>query len=164
MFSKEIDACASYSVLDEKDRAAGNDANKYTCDQRDIATPAWYRFSEDAGDKMADSCVPQLHCGTHAPGWLNGDHPVNEGEVVERQACFHWGSSCCKWSTKIKIKKCKGFFVYELQRTPACHLRYCGNSGLRKWQKLPIFPLNLYVRPDKRTIEVSSGIYFGVLR
>lgn len=125
-----MDACASYSVLDEKDRAAGNDANKYTCDQRDIATPAWYRFSGDAGDKMADSCVAELHCGTHAPGWLNGDHPVNEGEVVERQACFHWGSSCCKWSTKIKIKKCKGFFVYELQRTPACHLRYCGNSGL----------------------------------
>ncbi|XP_022795937.1 neurogenic locus notch homolog protein 1-like isoform X3 [Stylophora pistillata] len=126
----QIDPCSSYVILDEKDRAAGNDAQVYKCDQRDIVTPAWYRFSGDAGDKMADSCVPQLHCGTHAPGWLNGDHPINDGEVIERQVCFHWGSSCCKWSTKIKIKKCKGFFVYELQRTPACRLRYCGNSNL----------------------------------
>ena len=81
---------------------------------------------------MADSCVPTSHCGTHAPGWLKGDHPVNEGEIVERKVCFHFGSRCCKWSAKIKVKKCKGFFVYELQRTPVCNLRYCGNSGQGK--------------------------------
>ncbi|XP_078377492.1 uncharacterized protein LOC144660677 isoform X5 [Oculina patagonica] len=125
----KIDGCIDYKELDEKDRAAGYDGSNYKCDQREIVTPAWYRFSGDAGDKMADSCVPQLHCGTHAPGWMKGDHPVNEGEIVERQVCFHWGSRCCKWTAKIKVKKCKGFFVYELQRTPACHLRYCGNSG-----------------------------------
>lgn len=86
---------------------------------------------------MADSCVPNSHCGTHAPGWLKGNHPVNEGEIVERKACFHFGSRCCKWTRKIKVKKCKGFFVYELQRPPACNLRYCGNSGQGK-QKLVI--------------------------
>lgn len=87
---------------------------------------------------MADSCVPKSQCGTHAPGWLKGDHPVNEGEIVERTACFHFGSRCCKWTRKIKVKKCKGFFVYELQRPPACNLRYCGNSGQGK-QKLVIY-------------------------
>lgn len=132
LFDQEIDGCTSYSILGEKSRAAGYQGGTAKCDQREIATPAWYRFSGDAGNKMADSCVPQLHCGTHAPGWMKGDHPVNEGEIVERQVCFHWGSRCCKWTTKIKVKKCKGFFVYELQRTPACHLRYCGNSGLGK--------------------------------
>ena len=82
---------------------------------------------------MADSCVKQQHCGTHAPGWLNGALPVKTGETVVRQVCFNWGSRCCKWSVKIKVKKCSGgFFVYELQRTPVCHLRYCGNAGLGK--------------------------------
>lgn len=81
---------------------------------------------------MADSVVPQGHCGTHAPGWLNGDHPVNTGEIVDRKVCFHWGSRDCKWEVNIKVKKCNGFFVYELKSTPTCHLRYCGNSGLGK--------------------------------
>lgn len=121
------------------DRAAGYSGNTDKCDEREILTPAWYRFSGDAGDKMADSCVPKSHCGTHAPGWLNGNHPVNEGEIVERKACFHFGSRCCKWTKKIKVKKCKGFFVYELQRPPACNLRYCGNSGQGKQKLVIIF-------------------------
>lgn len=87
---------------------------------------------------MADTCVPTSHCGTHSPGWLKGAHPVKEGEIVQRKVCFHFGSRCCKWNAKIKVKKCKGFFVYELQRTPGCNLRYCGNSGQGK-QKLVIY-------------------------
>ena len=122
----------AHKLLDEKDRAAGYSGGAAKCDQSALMTPAWYRFSGAAGDKMADSCVKKAHCGTHAPGWLNGAHPVNVGETVERQVCFHWGSSCCKWSVKIKVKKCSSFFVYELQRTPTCHLRYCGNAGLGK--------------------------------
>lgn len=136
--ASEIDECKSYTILDEKDRAAGYNGNTDKCDEREIATPAWYRFSGDAGDKMADTCVPTSHCGTHSPGWLKGAHPVKEGEIVQRKVCFHFGSRCCKWTDKIKVKKCKGFFVYELQRTPGCNLRYCGNSGQGK-QKLVIY-------------------------
>ncbi|KAL9951187.1 hypothetical protein ACROYT_G043807 [Oculina patagonica] len=31
-------------------------------------------------------------------------------------------------SNRIKVKNCGSYFVYELQRTPAC-TRYCGNAG-----------------------------------
>ena len=122
-----------YKVLNEKNRAAGYDGSLANCDRGALITPAWYRFSGDAGVKMADSCVQKSHCGTHAPGWFNGSLPSNVGETVVGTVCFHWSSSCCKWSVKIRVKKCNGsYYVYELQRTPVCHLRYCGNSGLGK--------------------------------
>ncbi|CAH3141405.1 unnamed protein product [Porites lobata] len=127
---KVLDGCVNYKVLDELNRSAGYTGALADCDQTALISPAWYRFNGSAGDKMADSCVRERHCGTHAPGWLDGNHPINVGAVVERQVCFHWGSNCCKWSVKIKVKKCSGFFAYELQRTPTCHLRYCGNAGL----------------------------------
>ncbi|XP_068740086.1 neurogenic locus Notch protein-like isoform X3 [Montipora capricornis] len=126
-----IDGCVVHKVLREKNRAANYTGALADCDQNALKTPAWYRFSGSAGDKMADSCVKQSHCGTHATGWLNGDLPLNAGQTVERTVCFHWLSSCCNWSVKIKVKKCSGnYFVYELQRPPACNLRYCGNKGL----------------------------------
>ena len=122
-----------HKVLRENNRAANYTGALANCDKSALNTPAWYRFSGSAGDKMADSCVKQSHCGTHAPGWLNGDLPLNAGQTVERTVCFHWSSSCCNWSVKIKVKKCSGnYFVYELQRPPVCHLRYCGNKGLGK--------------------------------
>jgi len=128
---KAIDGCVVYKVLNEKNRAAGYNGSLANCDQGALITPAWYRFSEDAGVKMADSCVQKSHCGTHAPGWFNGSLPSNVGETVVGTVCFHWSSSCCKWSVKIRVKKCNGsYYVYELERTPVCHLRYCGNSGL----------------------------------
>lgn len=128
-----IDGCVVYKVLNEKNRAAGYDGSLANCDQGALITPAWYRFSGDAGVKMADSCVQKSHCGTHAPGWFNGSLPSNVGETVVGTVCFHWSSSCCKWSVKIRVKKCNGsYYVYELERTPVCHLRYCGNSGLGK--------------------------------
>jgi len=33
---------------------------------------AWYRFTGSAGNKMADTLVPKYHCGSRAPGYLNG--------------------------------------------------------------------------------------------
>ncbi|XP_067023184.1 fibrillin-1-like isoform X3 [Acropora muricata] len=128
---KAIDGCVVYKVLNEKNRAAGYNGSLSNCDQGALITPAWYRFSGDAGVKLADSCVQKSHCGTHAPGWFNGSLPSNVGETVVGTVCFHWSSSCCEWSVKIRVKKCNGsYYVYELQRTPVCHLRYCGNSGL----------------------------------
>ena len=78
---------------------------------------------------MPTSCVAKHYCGTHAPGWLAGSHPTRVGEVVDRKVCFHWGSNCCNWNAYIRIKRCNGFYVYKLARTPVCWLRYCGNAG-----------------------------------
>ena len=82
---------------------------------------------------MPTSCVPKHYCGTHAPGWLSGSHPTRVGQVVNAKVCFHWGGSCCNWNANIQIKRCNGFYVYKLARTPVCWLRYCGNAGFGKF-------------------------------
>ena len=82
---------------------------------------------------MPTSCVPKHYCGTHAPGWLSGSHPTSVGQIVNGKVCFHWGGSCCHWHANVQIKKCNGFYVYKLERTPACWLRYCGNAGHGKF-------------------------------
>ena len=75
---------------------------------------------------MPTSVVDEYHCGTHAPGWLNGAHPQTVGEMVTRTVCFNWVGDDCHWSTSIDIKKCNGFFLFNFPDTPVCRLRYCG--------------------------------------
>ncbi|CAH3142153.1 unnamed protein product [Porites lobata] len=79
---------------------------------------------------MADSCVDHKHCGTAAPGWMNGGHPSVAERVVSRSVCFRSKSNCCKWLIVISVRNCGGFYVYWLQRPPHCNFRYCG-SGIQ---------------------------------
>ena len=125
-----VDGCNNYTVLREADRAQGHivSNNNYSCDRYDLA-PGWYRFQGPAGDRMADKCVLKHHCGTRAPGWLNGEHPTVEEGVVTRKVCYHWSSNCCYWSQNVTVRSCGAFFVYELPKTPYCYLRYCGNGS-----------------------------------
>ncbi|XP_078369964.1 uncharacterized protein LOC144653747 isoform X2 [Oculina patagonica] len=124
------DECSNYKVLSSATRAQSNTAQfNVRCDQRDLSTPDWYRFMGAAGDQIPDQCVAMRRCGTHATGWLNGAHPTVDEGVVTRRVCYHWSNNCCRWSNNIKVKNCGSFFVYELQRTPTCALRYCGNAG-----------------------------------
>ena len=118
-----------HQELNDSDRAAGVQGNKEKCDQQDLATPDWYRFTGAAGNEMPTSCVPENRCGTQAPGWFEGSHPTMVGQVGSGKVCFHWAGNCCRWRAKIKVKRCADFFVYELVRPPACALRYCGNLG-----------------------------------
>ena len=133
-----VDGCSNYTVLSESDRAQGHiviNTSNYRCDRDDLV-PGWYRFQGAAGDRMADKCVPERHCGTYAPGWLNGTHPTVAEGVVTRRVCYHnhqyhwyWRNHCCYWSSNIRVRNCGAFFVYELQKTPYCYLRYCGNGS-----------------------------------
>ena len=120
--------CQSYQSLTDGSRKITYSAGLVTCDYYEL-TPGWYRFEGAAGTMMATSCVPTNHCGTHAPGWLNGVHPtVAEGQVT-RQACFHYYSNCCEWSMNIQVRNCGKYYIYYINRTPpehTCHLRYCG--------------------------------------
>ena len=77
---------------------------------------------------MAESCVNMYHCGTDAPGWLNGTHPAVADGVVQRQVCFSYLGSCCHNSTNISVRNCGAFYVYKLEPPPDCYLRYCGNG------------------------------------
>ena len=127
--SLAFDPCnpGSYKVFDAYDRLVGNsDQSSVKCDQQHVALPDWYRFTGEAGDQMPTKCPKTLRCGTHAPGWLSGAHPSVADGVVNREVCYHWSNNCCRWKNNIKVKNCGNFYVYELQKPPACSLRYCG--------------------------------------
>ena len=118
--------------LNQADRAMGNaDQSNVQCDGRapdNILSPKWYRMTGDSGDQIPEICVPMRRCGTHAPGWLDGKHPsVKEGDVI-RQVCYHWSDNCCNWKNDINVRNCGDFYVYKLDKPPACSLRYCGNK------------------------------------
>ena len=130
-----MDGCKNYEVLNGADRAQGNTWQKnLRCD--DNLKTGWYRFQGDAGDQMPDKCVLQYRCGTEHPGWLDGEHPTVAEGVVNRKVCYPgWDglwrpqiADCCYYSSLIKVKNCGSFYVYELQKTPHCNLRYCGNA------------------------------------
>ena len=122
--------CYSYSYLNDSVRAQGFYNGYYGYYQCDSNLPfGWYRFSGSAGSQMATSCVGKNRCSSHAPGWLSTPHPSKDDGIVSGTVCFHWDSSCCHWSTNIRVRNCSGFYVYELGPPPACWLRYCGNGG-----------------------------------
>ena len=126
------DPCNNYKNLNAVDRLMGFPGQSpVKCDKNDLS-PDWYRFTGVAGNlKMPTTCPTQVRrCGTHAPGWLKGQHPTVAEGVVTRQVCYHWSNNCCRWSNNIKVKNCGAFYVYELQKTPVCSLRYCGEYQL----------------------------------
>ena len=88
----------------------------------------WYRFVGASGTKMPTTRVPAYRCGTDWPGWLNAAHPtVEDGEVL-RSVCFSDRYTGCKYSKDISVKTCGTYFIYKLQKTPICSLRYCGTD------------------------------------
>ena len=120
--------CNSYIELSGAERKMSFSDKKWIkCDS--MMHKDWYRFTGAAGSEMPQSCVPTYHCGTHAPGWLNGEHPKVADGIVTREVCYHWSNNCCRWKNNIRIRNCGKFYVYELVKPPACSLRYCGTSG-----------------------------------
>jgi len=90
----------------------------------------WYRLTSDAGGKvmMPEKTVPEYHCGTHDPVWLNGSHPtVAEGNVV-RQACINSFGFDCDDTININVKNCGDYFVYYLRPIYYCAVAYCAGE------------------------------------
>ena len=135
MFFSVFNPCSrgKYKLLNKYDRLVGNkDQSSVKCDQRDVALPGWFRFTGAAGDRMPTKCPETKRCGTHASGWLNGKHPSVADGIVSREVCYHWSKNCCRRKNKINVKNCGAFYLYELQKPPACSLRYCGEY-LASW-------------------------------
>jgi hypothetical protein len=68
---------------------------------------------------MATTPQSDYACGTDAPGWLNGAHPLPNDGVVSRQVCFAWSywngpEDSCRWSYNVDIVACNGFYLYNL--------------------------------------------------
>ena len=127
-----MDGCKNYTVLSEAERAQGNAVkNVSTCGDFNLTT-GWYRFQGAAGSRIAENCVAKRRCDSKAQGWLNGTHPTVAEGVVNRKVCYHRSTNCCRDSNTIKVKNCSSYYVYELQKTPGCFYRYCGNGGSGK--------------------------------
>ncbi|XP_038640715.1 pancreatic secretory granule membrane major glycoprotein GP2-like isoform X3 [Scyliorhinus canicula] len=127
--------CVNHTVLDQPWRStkcANTDCSSLKCDE-DLAT-GWYRFNGSGGSTIPDKLVPRNLCSTHAPGWLNGTHPIPDDGEVTRKVCFHWRENPCLWSVEIKIKQCSNYFVYYLVKTPFCSLAYCTGMGGKQFQ------------------------------
>ena len=112
----------NYKELKEADREVNYESNQRKCDSN---LSGWFRFTGEAGTQMPETPPKKYSCGTDAPGWLNGKHPVAEG-VVQRVVCFHYEANSCKWSRYVSIQYCGQFYVYKFSGTPVCYLRYCG--------------------------------------
>ena len=97
------------------------------------------RFSLPAGTMMAKQ-PPTDSCGSGWGGWVYGDHPATNGEIVRRSVCFKgFGKTKCLpgfWTyhylqENILIKNCGNFFAYFLTDTSGSwHARYCGGTLL----------------------------------
>ncbi|KAF6272526.1 uromodulin [Rhinolophus ferrumequinum] len=116
------DPCQAHRTLDQYWRSSEHGVG-YTCDTDLLG---WYRFVGRGGVRLAETCVPTLHCNTAAPMWLNGTHPSSDEGIVNRRACAHWNGDCCLWDAPVQVKACAGgYYVYNVTPPPECHLGYC---------------------------------------
>ncbi|XP_054906944.1 uncharacterized protein LOC129373194 [Poeciliopsis prolifica] len=122
-----LDPCVNYTVLNDAWRSTENTDNSVLHCDRFIAWSGWYRFYlGQSSAQIPEKCVAEQRCGTHAPLWINGAHPVQLNETVTRTVCNAWSSSCCRFPTHtIQIKLCYGYYIYKLQQPSTCWLAYC---------------------------------------
>ena len=123
----------------------------------------WYRFTSDAGGKvmMPENTVPEYHCGTHDPIWLNGSHPtVAEGNVV-RKVCINSFGSVCDDTLDINVTNCGDYYVYYLKTVDYCAVAYCAGEQCTVLSHV-LFPFNALVsgHPGERGVGGGSlGTY-----
>ena len=135
--SPALDPCSAYISLNEPwrntDHSFDESQGSPLCDNS--VDGEWYRFTGMAGDAMPTFCIPENHCGTHAPVWLNGSHPLEGDGIVQRQACASFNGNCCLWNTTVEVKSCPGgYYVYRLTKPSVCFHVYCGR------EYFPLFP------------------------
>jgi hypothetical protein len=111
--------CSSYNLLNDSTRAVTYGSGS-ACDSGLAA--GWYRFN---GGSMPTSVPSTDRCGTQATGWFNGTNPATAGQNVSGTACFNWSGNSCNWSASIQVTNCNGYYVYYLNPSPNCNLRYC---------------------------------------
>ncbi|XP_066302604.1 von Willebrand factor D and EGF domain-containing protein-like isoform X1 [Branchiostoma lanceolatum] len=97
----------------------------------------WYRFEAHSQSvQIPEGCVPEYHCGTQVPLWLDGTHPISS-QVAVKEVCANYGVSgnCCSHRTQIRIKRCTAdggnvFYAYCLSPTSGCSQAYCAGNQL----------------------------------
>ena len=122
--------CLNYAALSSASRSSTYQLPKGSspfCDNG--LSTGWYRFTDLAGDKMASTCLSSGKCGTVVTGSLETAHPKTTDGIVSGKVCFRWGSNCCQWFQNIQLRNCGRFYVYKLDKTFACPMRFCGTPS-----------------------------------
>ncbi|KAK7507217.1 hypothetical protein BaRGS_00001152, partial [Batillaria attramentaria] len=118
----------------------------------------WYRFLVNGTDAtMPTYCVQPYHCGTQSPVWLDakdGLPEVDEEQVT--RACASWATpgqetDCCFLPFQIIVRNCGDYFVYRLESTLACNIRYCAEK-----QVIECEDGQLYDTIRKECVEVTT--------
>ncbi|KAL8559854.1 hypothetical protein ACOMHN_030190 [Nucella lapillus] len=90
--------------------------------------PGWYRFRlKNSSAVIPTYCVPYAHCHAWYPTWLDlqGQALPPTGKKIEARACSNSYHSCCEWSSRVIVKNCGSFYVYNLNRLANCPSAYC---------------------------------------
>lgn len=137
------DCCSNttYKSINEPRRstkAVWKAGEKPLCDRGLLL--GWYRFTSYTGGKIPEWKVPEDHCGTQAPVWLNGKHPEIKGENVVREACIHVLGDGCWERFDINITNCGDYFVYYLRPFYYCAVAYCAGENCHKYWLVNCFP------------------------
>ena len=129
-------ACSAYTVMNDYTREVGY-SNVYLCDA-DLPT-AWYRFEDGNYQYLPESAPLEGSCGTDAPGWLDGSHPLVTGSQAFASVCFSYAGFSCYTSLTISVINCGAYFIYHLVALNCdaygygyydVKLRYCTTSTL----------------------------------
>ena len=87
--------------------------------------PSWFRVAPPAGSRLLSTPPGEKKCGTMAAGWLEGDHPQEEGQTVDAVAFFDFDGNTKYDQAPVKITNCGDYYVYFLQEAPAWDFGYC---------------------------------------
>nr|XP_017214054.1 uncharacterized protein si:ch211-39f2.3 isoform X2 [Danio rerio] len=156
-----FDPCYNYTVLDDYWRSVNNtQSSTIRCDMY-ANWNGWYRlYISGQSAQMPDTCVNELRCSTHAPLWLNGEHPRVEDGVVTRSICGHWNNDCCFFhSNSIQVKACPGsYYVYEFVSPNFCHGTYCAEVTTQSFD--PCFGYNV-IDENWRDLRQNNYNYYS---
>lgn len=121
------DPCVTRNMLDEPWRSTNYTLSPFNkCDKSKYG---WYRFVGSGGVRIPENCVSEYRCGSQAPVWMNGAHPVIRDGIVDRTACANWIGDCCYLTSTFQVKACsQGYYVYKISGIPGsswCFSSYC---------------------------------------
>jgi len=132
----------AYNILSDLTRDVDYYDSYNYCDQLggspDWQGPGWYRFPNFG--RMPET-KPETHrCNTQAPGWIDGTHPTDIGVAKNVKICFHyWSGNGCTWSNYASVINCGNFYLYKLENTQWCNMRYCSEVADGQQRSLPKF-------------------------
>lgn len=103
----------------------------YNCDSEDMikAGRPWFRFSESAGNKLADWCIPHDSCGTSVSLWSDDTMPSDVGVVTAFSVYGEYEGNCKNWAFNASVVRCSdaaGDFAYKYDDDYGCFLGFCG--------------------------------------